>query len=285
MADILYTWKKGDYLNDACFDDNVIIDNKPSKLKSNVIRVLIISLVLLLFVEAIYYAIILPYSSIAAINISGCSDLSSIEVKKLADLTNNTKWLSINSSEVSKRLVSYPGIASATVEKKFPDKVLINIVERKAVALAFTEVAGKTVPMEIDGYGVVFRIGSPIIQSNLPIITGLTFKNPSEGMQVNEKLSPLFLQLDILQKKHPLLLNEISEIKIQPKKYGGYDLVLYPLKSRVSVITNKFLTEESLQYMILILDVLKDVNLEKNIVGIDFRGGNAVYIKREAKDE
>ena len=285
MADILYTWKKDDYLNDAYIKENVISNNKSSKLKSAVIRFLIISFVLLLLGETIYYAIILPYSSIAAINISGCSDLSSIEVKKLAGIESNTKWLSINSSEISKRLVSYPGIASATVEKKFPDKVSIKIVERKAVALAFTEVEGKTIPMEIDGYGMVFRIGSPIIQSNLPIITGLTFKNPREGMQVNEKLSQLFVQLDILQKKHPLLLNEISEIKIQPKKYGGYDLILYPVKSRLSVITNKFLTEESLQYMILILDVIKDINLEKNIIGIDLRGANAVYIKREVKDE
>ena len=91
--------------------------------------------------------------------------------------------------------------------------------------------------------------------------------------------------MDILQKKHPLLLNEISEIKIQPKKYGGYDLILSPVKSRLSVITNKFLTEESLQYMILILDVIKDINLEKNIIGIDLRGANAVYIKREVKYE
>ena len=285
MADILYTWKKNEYLNDAYAKEKIINDNKSSKLKSAIIRFLIISFILLLLGEVIYYAIILPYSSIAAVNISGCSDLSSIEVKKLAGIESNTKWLSIDSSEISKKLVLCPGIASVTVEKKFPDKVAIKIVERKAVALAFTEVEGRTVPMEIDGYGVIFRIGSPIIQSNLPIITGLTFKNPREGMQVNEKLSQLFVQLDILQKKYPVLLNEISEIKIQPKKYGGYDLILYPVKSRLSVITNKFLTEESLQYMILILDVIKDINLEKNIIGIDLRGANAVYIKREAKNE
>ncbi|UTC65886.1 MULTISPECIES: cell division protein FtsQ/DivIB [unclassified Treponema] len=285
MADILYTWKKDEYSHNAYFKDEPLAVEKSSKIKSAVIKIFIISLILLLMIEGVYYAIILPYNSTASINISGCLDLSSIEVKKLAGIDKNTKWLSINSSEVSKRLVSYPGIASATVEKKFPDKVVIKIVERKAVAVAFTEVGGRTTAMEIDGYGVVFRIGSPIIQSNLPIITGLTFNNPREGMKINEKLSQLFVQLDVLQKKYPVLLNEISEIKIQPKKYGGYDLVIYPLKSRLSVITNKFLTEESLQYMMLILDVVKDINLDKNIIGIDLRGANAVYIKREAKDE
>lgn len=120
MADILYTWKKDDYLNDAYIKENVISNNKSSKLKSAVIKFFITSFVLLLLGEIVYYAIILPYSSIAAINISGCSDLSSIEVKKLAGIESNTKWLSINSSEISKRLVSYPGIASATVEKKIP---------------------------------------------------------------------------------------------------------------------------------------------------------------------
>lgn len=285
MADILYNWNKDEYLNDTFFKDEKNISQKRSKLKPLIIKILIITLVLSLIGEVIFYAVILPYNSIAAINISGCVDLSSIEVKKLAGIDNNTKWLSINSSEISKKLVSYPGISSATVEKKFPDKVSIKIVERKAVAVAFAEINDKTIPMEIDGYGVVFRIGAPIVQTNLPIITGLTFKNPREGMQINEKLSQLFVQLDILQKRYPVLVNEISEIKIQPKKYGGYDLIIYPLKSRLSVITNKFLTDEALRYMMLILDVVKDINLEKDIIGIDLRGASAVYIKREAKYE
>ena len=38
MADILYTWKKDDYLNDAYVKETVINDNKSSKLKSTVIR-------------------------------------------------------------------------------------------------------------------------------------------------------------------------------------------------------------------------------------------------------
>ncbi|AIN94921.1 cell division protein FtsQ/DivIB [Treponema putidum] len=285
MADILYNWNKDEYLSDAFFKDEKAASQKKSKFKPIIIKIFIITLVLTLIGEAVFYAVILPYNSIAVINVSGCLDISSIEVKKLAGIDNNTKWLSINSSEISRRLVSYPGISSATVEKKFPDKVSIKIVERKAVAVAFTEVNGKTVPMEIDGCGVVFRIGSPILQTNLPIVTGLTFKNPREGMQINEKLSQLFVQLDILQKKYPVLVNEISEIKIQPKKYGGYDLVIYPLKSRLSVITDKFLTDESLRYMMLILDVVKDINLEKDIIGIDLRGANAVYIKREAEYE
>ncbi len=285
MADILYNWNKDEYLRDAFFKDEKVVSQKKSKLKPIIIKIFIITLVLTLIGEVVFYAVILPYNSIAVINVSGCLDLSSIEVKKLSGINNNTKWLSINSSEISRRLVSYPGISSATVEKKFPDKVSIKIVERKAVAVAFTEVKGKTVPMEIDGCGVVFRIGAHMVQTNLPIVTGLTFKNPREGMQINEKLSQLFVQLDILQKKYPVLVNEISEIKIQPKKYGGYDLVIYPLKSRLYVITDKFLTDESLRYMMLILDVVKDINLEKDIIGIDLRGANAVYIKREAEYE
>lgn len=285
MADILYTWKKEEYSGYASNEEKKVRPYKALNIKSIIIKFFIVTFVLFLIGEAVFYAIVLPYNSIASVKVSGCYDLTSVEVKKLAGIDKNTKWFNINSVEISKRLVSYPSIASATVEKKFPDKVSIKILERKAVAVSFIEVDGRMIPMEIDGHGVVFRIGSPIIKPNLPIITGLTFKNPREGMQINEKLSQLFMQLDVLQKKHPVLLNEISEIKIQPKKYGGYDLIVYPLRSRLSVITNKSLTEESLQYMMLIIDVVKDISLDKGIIGIDLRGANAVYIKREAKDE
>jgi len=285
MADILYTWKKEEYSGSNITEEKRTRTYKAANIKSIIIKFFIITFILFLIGEAVFYAIILPYNSIASVKISGCYDLTSVEVKKLAGIDGNTRWFNINSGEISKMLVSYPAIASATVEKIFPDKVLIKILERKAVAVSFIELDGRMIPMEIDSYGVIFRIGSPIIKSNLPIITGLTFKNPREGMQINEKLSQLFIQLDVLQKKHPVLLNEISEIKIQPKKYGGYDLVIYPLRSRLSIITNKSLTEESLRYMMLIIDVVKDISLDKGIIGIDLRGANAVYIKREAKDE
>ncbi len=282
MADILYSWKEETYSHEQ---NGALQMPIRSKAKSFLIKVLIVFFLAVLAAEIIFYVLILPARSNANIIISGMNELTSLEIKQIAGLPNTVKWLSVNSSAVSKNLVVNPLIASATVEKKFPDKVLIKITERKPVAVAFTEIKGRTVPMEIDNSGVVFRIGNPAVSKSLPVIGGLIFNNPRAGMQVSSQLSEFFMGLDLLQKKQPLLLNEISEIKIREKKYGGYDLIVYPIKSQLSIITDRVLTEDGLRYMMLLVDVVCDLGMDSDISEIDIRGTNAVYKKREVSRE
>ncbi len=286
MADILYSWKEQGYADPLSREQNRILQApSKSRIKSLIIKALIVLFLTVLAAEIIFYVLILPARSNANIIISGGSELTSLEIKRIAGITDNTRWLAVNSSAVSKNLVLNPLIASATVEKKFPDKVLIKITERKPVAVAFTEIRGRTVPMEIDNTGVVFRIGNPSISKNLPVIGGLIFNNPRAGMQISSQLSAFFMGLDLLQKKQPLLLNEISEIKIREKRYGGYDLIVYPIRSQLSIITDRVLTEDGLRYMMLLVDVVRDLGLDSEISEIDIRGTNAVYKKRGTSSE
>ena len=269
MADILYSWKEETYSHGQ---NGALQMPIRSKAKSFLIKVLIVFFLAVLAAEIIFYVLILPARSNANIIISGMNELTSLEIKRIAGLPNTVKWLSVNSSAVSKNLVVNPLIASATVEKKFPDKVLIKITERKPVAVAFTEIKGRTVPMEIDNSGVVFRIGNPAVSKSLPVIGGLIFNNPRAGMQVSSQLSEFFMGLDLLQKK-------------REKKYGGYDLIVYPIKSQLSIITDRVLTEDGLRYMMLLVDVVCDLGMDSDISEIDIRGTNAVYKKREVSRE
>ncbi len=284
MADVFYSWGREEY-SDSYFENR---ENRPVK-KNNSKPVLLkffISLfVIALIVEIIFYVLVLPSRSTAVVTISGCENLSAYEIKKISGLSENTKWIHINSSEISRSLILSPLIASATVEKEFPDRVLIKITERKPVAISFTEINGRTIPMEIDKDGVVFRIGAVSDVKNLPIVTGLTFVNPRAGMKINKQLSELFIQLDILQKKHSILVNEISEIKIEPGKYGGYDLRIFPVKTDFSIITSKLLTEDTLRYILLLIDVACDTGLNKIISELDIRGSSAIYKKRGSGNE
>ena len=102
---------------------------------------------------------------------------------------------------------------------------------------------------------------------------------------MHKRLVPLFKQLDILQKKNPALLSEISEMKIEQKKYGGFDLILYPVRTQVKVHTESTLNEEKLQYMILALDVIRELDLNAKIEELDVRGGTASYRLRGETDE
>ena len=82
-------------------------------------------------------------------------------------------------------------------------------------------------------------------------------------------------QIEQLERTTPVLLGSLSEIKVEEKLYGGYDLVLYPVHTPVRVRTDKALNEDAIQYMMLVLDVIGDLSLD--IDEIDIRAGTVAY--------
>ena len=67
----------------------------------------------------------------------------------------------------------------------------------------------------------------------------------------------------------------ISEICVVPKTYGNYELMLIPVNSRIRVLTGRALNEESLQYMMVVLDVVNSI--EPNVTEIDLRYDSVSY--------
>lgn len=249
------------------------------------IKIFIAILVFFLVAEAVFYLFILPFSSTAKVQFSGIASLSDADLKKIAGLSDREKWGSFDTALVSRRLAAYPLVAEVRVTKKYPDKVFVEITERSAVAVLLAAVGGRTVPMEIDKTGTVFKILQKEINRTLPVISGLEFQNARAGMKVHKQLMPLFNQLEMLQKKNPVLLSEISEMKIEQKKYGGFDLIIYPVRTRIKVRTTGALNEDRLRYMMLMLDVVRDFGHDSQIEELDVRAGTAVYRFREEINE
>lgn len=249
------------------------------------VKTLILILSIGLIAEAAFYFIISPFTSTIKLSFTGTHTMSEAELKKAAGLTGLEKWGRINTAVVSRRLASYPLIAEAKVTKRFPDKLLIEISERKSVGMLLATVGGRTVPMGIDKTGTVFRTASTESPRTVPVISGLIFQNIHTGMKVHKQLVSLFKQLDILQKKAPSLLTEISEITIEQKKYGGFDLILYPVQMQIRVRSDSLLNEGRLQYMMLVLDVVRKLDLSSKIEELDIRGGTASFRLRGETDE
>ena len=250
-----------------------------------ILKMCIIILLVLLAAECLIYLFIIPFTSKAKLQFSGNDTISEAELKYAAGLTGTETWGRFNTALVLRRLASYPLIAEAKVIKKYPDKVIIELTERKPVGVLFAAVGGRTVSMEIDKTGTVFKIASNESYRTLPVISGLLFQNIRAGMKVHKQLVPLFRQLDILQKKNPALLSEISEIKIEQKKYGGFDLILYPVQMQIKVRTDSTLNADRLQYMMLVLDVIRELDLHSKIEELDVRAGTASYRLRGETDE
>jgi len=238
-------------------------------------KILIGFLVVFMLAELAFYMVVIPATSTIRLTVSGAPSVGYDELCSMAGLSGTEKWIHFNTAAVASRIASNPLFETVTVEKKFPDRVIISVTERVPVAVSLGMVKGRSVPLEIDAKGVAFRIGRLPAKSALPLLTGLTFENPIAGMRLDSRLKPLLSQLGQIGSQNPALLALVSEIKIDEKSYGGYDLVVYPVHTPIRVRTDKALNEDSLQYMMLVLDVVKDLDL--SIDEIDIRAGTVAY--------
>ena len=245
--------------------------------KGRILKILIVLLSLILVGESVYYLFIVPAITTAKLHFSTTGTLTITDMERHLGPALSAKWLYLDTRLLSQRLAAHPAVAEVRISKKFPDKVFIQVSERTPVATLLVSTEKQTIPMEIDKTGTVFRFAEQKPLHGLPVISGLAFKEPRIGMKVHKQLVPLFRQLDILLKNNSALLNEISEMKIEQKKYGGFDLIIYPVQTKVKVRTDSTLNEERLRYMMLTLDVVQELGLQSKIEELDVRGGTASY--------
>ncbi len=258
---------------------------KPAHLKLRIFKVLIIVLAFVLAAESLFYLFIVPATSPAKIQFTSTGTLTLDEISHAIGLTGREKWAGIDTQKLSQRIALYPSVAQVRIRKKFPDKLIIDITERTAVAVLLASSHNRTVPMEIDKTGMVFRIAQDDSYKGLPVISGLELEQPRTGMKVHKQLASLFQQLSILQKKNSVLLSEISEMKIEQKKYGGFELIIYPVQAKMKVRSDSALNEDRLRYMMLALDVVRDLGIASEIEELDIRGGTASYRLKGVSDE
>lgn len=243
--------------------------------KAIVLKILVGFLLVFLVLEVLFYIVYIPATSRIRLSFEGNTSLGYDELCSLSGIGGLERWMSFDTVQTASLLASNPLFESVSIEKKFPDRVVVTLQERTPVAIAFGLVDGRTIPFEIDKNGVAFRFGSACSATNLPLLTGLTFENPVPGMRLHSQLHTLLNDISILEMHNAALLSSVSEIKIVEKTYGGYDLVVYPVHTPIRVRTDKALNEESLQYMMLVLDVVQDLSL--SVDEIDIRAGTVAY--------
>lgn len=284
MSDNSYTFNtpKGDTRKEYPYK------NRRASLKFWLLKIVLIVILFALILEIAYYFIVLPLiSSVKFIfNIEGQS-ITESEAMAMMNLTGKEKWGSLDSSKMAFLLKAQPVVEHAEVRKKFPDKVLVDIIERHPVAVSFANIGGSSVPLEIDKEGVIFRIGWNANTPFLTIVSGIDFQNPKLGMKMSYKLTSLFNNIDFIAREEPLLLSSVSEIKIQEKKYGDYELILYPSHKNIKVLASKEFSAKTLNRMVLVLDVINNNEefMEDRLECIDIRGVNVVYKWKETKDK
>ncbi|MDR0512916.1 MAG: FtsQ-type POTRA domain-containing protein [Treponema sp.] len=260
-----------------------IAASEPKRMEK-VLKVLILFAVLVIAVKLIWLIGITPFRPLSRIDIAGYSGINREQVIAAAGITSRTSFFSANARSMEQALAGFPTIQSVRVFRHFPDRLLIVFEGRTAVAASFATIGGRTVPVFFDNGGVIFRIGGnegAHLQQprQLPIVSGITIENPYLGMRLPPLFGSFFRQLEHIGTTSPELLAAISEIRVNPQPFDGFDLILYPVHRRIRVRINE-LNEDTLRYTLLMVDVL--ASREPGIESIDFRSSIAWYVLREA---
>ncbi len=253
------------------------VKKESKKSKNFALKLLLGILVSLLFIEILIYLFVLPCMGSVKIKWSGLNNYSREEVEKSISSYLNLNFFKFKTYEVNKILSNFPGVESVNIVRKFPDKIYINVKERVPVAMIFSEVGGKTVPIQIDKNGVLFPSKSLSFLDNeeIPIISGIPVENIPQGMRLPSKYLTLIDQISSISAINKNYFAEVSEIHVVPKEYGNYELVLYPVRGHIKVLADRTLNEEALQYMMVTLDVVK--GLDPSVEVVDLRYGSVSY--------
>ena len=246
--------------------------------KFRALKFIVGALCLILLVEVVLYTVVIPSKAPVKISFTGLQMYSPEEMCRILNANTNQTWSSFDSAQAAAVLADCPWIESVSVEKKFPDSVAISVKERVPVAATLLNLNGKTVPVQIDESGVLFSAKAGASISHLPLISGLPVENFKDGMGLPSIYKNFIGQLAKIQRLPQKYLATISEIHLNAKEYGGFDLILYPVHSHTRVLMDRTFSEDSLQYMVVVLDVVNSIG--SNIYEIDLRYGSVSFRTR-----
>ena len=235
-----------EYLDkDYFLEDDLSINEEEDKSekKIKVIKILFCVLCLLLIGELVVYKYVMPCFSSPKVTVSGQTAYSAEEIARMLLPMESSNWLDFDVNQAVAIISSEAGIEHVVVEKRFPDKILINLEERKPVAVTLVVENGKTSAMQIDKNGVLFpgRMNAISDTNEVPIVSGLPVEYMSKGMRIPSKYRPLIDQITKISDLPQKYFASISEICVLPKEYGNYELALIPSQSKVKVLTDRAL--------------------------------------------
>jgi cell division protein FtsQ len=166
-----------------------------------------------------------PLLRVTRIQVTGCERLDRQWVVQQADVHAGANILSLDLSAVSRRLTRVPSVAAAVVMREIPDRIRIDIQERKPIALVYSD--GFYL---VDGDGVCFGRPVPGEHPGMPIITGMDSESLSPGSRLPAELVGCLRELH-RQCRPQLPWRLISEIRWN----GDGGLSLYTVRDGIRI--------------------------------------------------
>ncbi len=247
---------------------------------------------------------VLPLTAIRRVIVESDVPLSEREILAQTGLSGSEHYHSIDTAPIARRLESNPLVRRARVEKVFPDALRVVIRGREPAALVIAQAAGRSVPVLVDRDGYVFKVGASGEEVDLPEVSGIQVGEVTLGAALPQGYRRLFADLAALKTRSPSLYRLISEVRVvsvvsgSPARpaavnadqtdqrrtssaAGQCELLLYLLSSPVRIRARGGVDENLLKYSLMVLDLLSNQGILRDIVELDFRGEDVVYRTKE----
>ncbi len=245
---------------------------------------LALAFTLLACIGAALYVSIPVVTRVAKVTVLGMANTTEKEIVDALGLTPDSNLANVNLRAMEASILANPKISSAKVRRSLPDKLVVELTERKAVAcvLVTEEIGTKSIAIDADGVAFAY-MDSIAASGRLPVLSGIRFERFAPGQRLPEYLRPLLGDIAELSKESPSPLEAFSEIKIEKISDSEAELLLFPSGKTVPIRMPARLTKASLSSALLVLDILASRQGAENVDEIDFRTGTIVYRTKEAQ--
>lgn len=242
-----------------------IIKNK--KRKKIAIKILFFAFLILAVITTLMFK--LSYFNVKYIDVQNNSNIPKYEIIKLSKLQEGCNIFNINKEKVKKNILVNPYILNVNVKRKLPNKIILNVSERKAVFYIKDSYNNYYV---IDKNSVILEKKSNIDTMNLIELAGYKGNN----FTVGDKLSfDDNRKLKLISEITELMSRNISGIKLSVLDISKiYDINAYYKNICIKIGQQNNLEEKFNKAF----SILKTQNLynKKGYIDVSFKG-NPVF--------
>lgn len=231
-------------------NDRVPERRRKRKIRTNLKFSILIALFLLCIFVLLYFQS--PYSKVNTIDVTGQKLLTAEEYVKLSGINENESLWDIKVKKVQRNLEKYEWIQSATVKRKWLNKVSIKVKEWPKVA--YFERNGNYYPLLENGY--VFEEFEENSLIDAPLF--IQFEDESLRKKVLKQLAML----------KPEVLSLISQINLNATESDPYRIILY-MNDGYEVRAEITTLAEKLNYYPSIVTLIEQSNYGKGVIDIE----------------
>jgi len=234
------------------------------------VSLLLLGIIVMMNATFIYGFALLFSSPLLAtrhIIVRGCNELTEKEVLQLAQIHEGVNILALNTKAIADRVKRNPWVKEVTLGREYPDRIVIELKERVALALVKE---GEQLYL-VDQEGVVFKPFSEDDNVDLPILTGF-----SVGKGCNDRLFHEAVKLlDLMRSKAFITPPEtLAEIHGDPRV--GISLIT---TTGMCLFLGQDNFEGKLSRLSLIVADLERRELRANYVRIDLSDPTKVIVQ------